>query len=285
MKKIIVPLDFSAYATHCIRKAVELASDGSELLLVHFIELEYQPEYLVTAEFRPLTAAEEEQNKVRITEHSRAMQQAVETAAGLAEGKNIRVLSELRIGAPYPGLVHFMEKHEPDLVVIGAHTNPDHFYPMAGSLNERLMRRVAAPILTERLQKQTAGISTILYATAMEDAETALARVVRRMADVNDAVVHLTWINTPGDFQRDRPVLQFMRDFAERIGFNRFTLNTYNDLTVEDGILSFAEDLRPDLVAMATHGRTGLSRLFTRSASEEVADQASFPLLTQLIRH
>lgn len=285
MKKIILPLDFSAFTLLSIRKAIELASDGSELLLVHFIELPFQPEYLVTAEFRPLTAAEEEQNVIRITDHDRAMQQAVETATGFAAGKNIRVHSEMRIGAPYPGLVHFLEKHEPDMVVIGAHTNPNHFYPLAGTLNERLMRRVKVPILTVQLQQESTGVSNILYATAMEDEETALARVVRRLADVHDATVHLTWINTPGDFQRDQPVLEYMRGFADRIGFNRFTLNTYNDLTVEDGILTFAAELKPDLVAMATHGRTGLSRLFSRSASEAVADQASFPILTQLVRH
>lgn len=265
--------------------AVNLAADGSELLLVHFIELPHEPEYLVTAEFRPLTAAQEEQNRVRITEHSRAMLQALEMASAEAAGKNIRVNSELRIGAPYPGLVHFIQKQEPDLVVIGAHTNPNHFYPLAGSLNERLMRRITAPVLTVRLQPESAQVADILYATAMEKEEAALARVVRRLAEVHGATVHLTWINTPGDFQRDEPVLEFMRGFAEDIGFTRYTLNTYSDLTVEDGILSFAAGLKPDLVAMAAHGRTGLSRLFRRSSTEEVADQAVFPLLTQLVRH
>jgi len=285
MKKIIVPVDFSQQSMSCIRKAVELAEEGSEIQLLHFIELEFHPEYLVTAEFRPITAAEEQQNLVRIAEHDRAMQKALESAREMAETHNIRVSSEVRIGAPYPGLIRYVEEYQPDLVVMGAHANPEHFYPLAGTLNERVLRRVKSPVFTLQAKGESPEIRKILYATAMEDDEMPLARVVRRLAALNDAEVHLTWINTPGDFQRDEPVLAYMRVFAERAGFQHFTLNTYNDLSVEDGILSFATSLRPDVIAMATHGRTGWSRLFARGTAEGVSDNGSLPLLTQLVRH
>jgi nucleotide-binding universal stress UspA family protein len=44
-------------------------------------------------------------------------------------------------------------------------------------------------------------------------------------------------------------------------------------------ILKFAEALRPTLLAMSTHGRTGLKRVLRGSVAEEVLRRSSFPLL------
>jgi nucleotide-binding universal stress UspA family protein len=46
-----------------------------------------------------------------------------------------------------------------------------------------------------------------------------------------------------------------------------------------DEIVAFAKHHEVDLIAMTTHGRTGLGRLFVGSVAEQVVRQASVPLL------
>lgn len=49
--------------------------------------------------------------------------------------------------------------------------------------------------------------------------------------------------------------------------------------TAADGILNAAAELEPDLIVLATHGRTGLERLFWGSTAEKVVRTASCPVL------
>jgi nucleotide-binding universal stress UspA family protein len=45
-------------------------------------------------------------------------------------------------------------------------------------------------------------------------------------------------------------------------------------------ILNVAREIKPELVVMGTHGRTGLSRLLMGSVAEEVVRKSPFPVLT-----
>ena len=43
----------------------------------------------------------------------------------------------------------------------------------------------------------------------------------------------------------------------------------YSDASVEKGILNFAKEVDADLIALSTHGRSGLAHLFTASVTKE----------------
>ena len=45
-------------------------------------------------------------------------------------------------------------------------------------------------------------------------------------------------------------------------------------------ILKAARDIKPELIVMGTHGRTGLGRLLMGSVAEEVVRRSPFPVLT-----
>ena len=86
------------------------------------------------------------------------------------------------------------------------------------------------------------------------------------------------------DFQRDRSVLSYMDKFAKKTGLSRYTRNVYNDLTVEEGIVYFADSIKADLICMATHGRTGFAHVMAGSVAEDVVNHARRPVLTALVK-
>ena len=47
-----------------------------------------------------------------------------------------------------------------------------------------------------------------------------------------------------------------------------------------EAVVQAAEELRPDLMVMATHGRTGLAHVFLGSVAEKVVRKARCPVLT-----
>ena len=52
-----------------------------------------------------------------------------------------------------------------------------------------------------------------------------------------------------------------------------YTVNIYNDVVEEDGIIYFARDIDADMIALSTHGRSGLMHLLSGSIAEDVVNK------------
>ena len=66
---------------------------------------------------------------------------------------------------------------------------------------------------------------------------------------------------------------------------NRYTINIFNDLTAEEGIVHFAESIKADLIGMAAHGRSGFIHVLAGSVAEEVTNHSERPVLTYVTPH
>ena len=71
-----------------------------------------------------------------------------------------------------------------------------------------------------------------------------------------------------------------MRDFAKKLKLQNFTMSIFNDRSEEEGIIHFASTINADLIAMATHGRTGFAHVLVGSIAEDVVNHARRPVLT-----
>jgi hypothetical protein len=63
-----------------------------------------------------------------------------------------------------------------------------------------------------------------------------------------------------------------MEEFAKHFKLSNYTINLRNDAYETDGIISFASEVKADMIAMATHGRRGLLHLLTGSVAEDVVN-------------
>ena len=95
-----------------------------------------------------------------------------------------------------------------------------------------------------------------------------------------NAQMHLLFVNTVSDFKTSDEALSMMRNFIKGMGLEDYTLNIYNDHSVEKGILNFAKEKNAQLVGMSTHGRKGLSHFFNGSISEDLVNHAQRPVIT-----
>ena len=70
-----------------------------------------------------------------------------------------------------------------------------------------------------------------------------------------------------------------LKDYADKHTLENYEIEIYNDRTEEDGIIYYADEIDADLIAMGTHGRTGLSHFFSGSIAEDVANHSYRPVL------
>jgi hypothetical protein len=107
---------------------------------------------------------------------------------------------------------------------------------------------------------------------------------VKTLQNFFDAKLHLVFINTPAFFRRDTDTVPQLEKFAKRFMLKNYTLNVFNDMTEEDGIINFSKMQQADMVAMRTHGRKGLAHLGFGSIAEDVVNHIDCPIWTMKVK-
>jgi nucleotide-binding universal stress UspA family protein len=278
MKKILVPTDFSKPAQIAIDVAADIAKKAnSELILLHVVEEASGCSFNISGEVTTSGGWEDKLFTMKLIEAAKK-----KMAKLLEEVKEtgVKVKQELRLGTAFHGMRDIITEQKVDLVVMGTagHTKLEDM--IIGSNTERVVRYSKCPVLTVHKKPSTTDFKNIVYATSMSQDEEVFSRVVRTTQKMYDSTVHLVRINTPANFQRDAVVKKYMQDFAKKLQLKNFTINIFNDLTEEEGIIYFAESIGADLIAMTTHGRTGFAHVLAGSIAEDVVAHSKRPVLT-----
>jgi len=282
MKRILVPTDFSKPAQIAVDVASDIARKANgQLILLHVVEEASGSSFKITGEVDVSGNWENKLFTMKLLERSRkAMNKLYEQVAE----SGVRVKQELRVGTAFHGMRDIITEQKVDLVVMGTAGRANLEGMIIGTNTEKVVRHAKCPVLTVHKKPATTEFKNIVYATSMSKDEEVFSRVVRNAQQMYDSTIHLVRINTPGNFQRDAVVRKYMQDFAKKMQLKNYTINIFNDLSEEEGIIYFADSINADLIAMATHGRTGFAHVLAGSIAEEVVSHAKRPVLTYVTK-
>jgi nucleotide-binding universal stress UspA family protein len=283
MKKILVPVDFSKPAMIAVEVGADIARrSGAQLLLLHVVEEIASSSMNIEGE---AGGSENWENKIFTI---KLIEKAKKQMAKLTEDprlEGVRVVPELRVGTPYHGMNQIITNHKVDLVVMGTAGHSDLKDMIIGSNTEKVVRTAHCPVLTVHNKPSSKEFKNIVYATSLNKEEEVFSRIVRATQKIYDSTIHLVRINTPGNFQRDAVVKKYMQDFAKKLQLKNFTINVFNDISEEEGIVYFGDSIGADMIAMATHGRTGFAHVLAGSIAEDVVSHSKRPVLTFVTKH
>jgi len=281
MKKILVPTDFSKTSLVAMDVAFDIAKkSGATVFLLNVVEEAGQDSTRITGEWQK---ADWEEKLFIYKLLERAESQLTKIVQD-PKYSAVKVVGELRLGNPFHGMNAIISEHKVDLVVMGTRGVTNLETMVIGTNTEKVVRHSRCPILTVHKKPASTDFKNIVYATAMSKDEEVFSRIVKRTQQLYDSTIHLVRINTPGDFQRDAVVKDYMNKFAKSLQLKNYTINVYNDISEEDGILYFADSIDADMIAMATHGRTGFAHVLAGSIAEGVVKMASRPVLTWVVK-
>lgn len=271
MKKILVPCDFSAPAIEAFKFAVNVADrSNGEIYLLNVVELPvlHDSVLMPTLSFE---AAFMNDLKENAEKNFRKMKEK-----WAKEGP--RVHAHIEYGATTPTIRQFAEDMKVDLVVMGTHGASGLKEFLIGSNTEKIVRTLPVPVIA--LKKTLKDVKNIVFPNVLVREQEELTLKVKELQSFFKAKLHLVYINTPALFRRDAETREQMKAFTKRYMLKDYTLNIYNDLTEEDGIANFSNDVKADIVAMGTHGRRGISHLMMGSVTEDVVNHLSCPIWT-----
>ncbi len=282
MKKILVPTDFSKPAKLATDVAIAIAKKvKAQIVLLHVLEQPTSKSFNVTGEAISGDSSEEKLFTLMLikkakNEFAKIIQET--------ESEGVKVVGQLRLGNPFHGMRTMITELDVDLVVMGTSGRTQLEEMLVGSNTEKVVRHAHCPVLTIHEKPSSTDFRNIVYATSMSDGEKAFSDVIKRIQEIYKATIHLVRINTPMNFRPDTEVKMIMANFAKKLRLKDYTLNVFNDLSEEEGIIHFAESIQADLIGMATHGRTGFAHVLAGSVAEDVVQHSRRPVLTYVLK-
>ena len=283
MKKILVPTDFSKTSITALEVATEIAKkSGAEITVLHVVEEATPSSYNITGEWQTNEDWSDKLFTLKLLEKAKSQ---LEKLVLDPRFSSVTVNGELRLGNAYHGMRTIITENKVDLVVMGTSGKSKLEEMIIGSNTERVVRHSKCPVLSVHKKPAKVDFKNIVYATAMHKDEEVFIKIIKRTQQLYDSTIHMVRVNTPGDFQRDYVVREYMEKFAKKQGLKNYTINIFNDITEEEGIIYFAETINADLIAMATHGRTGFAHVMAGSIAEDVVGHTKRPVLTFVVKH
>ena len=281
--RILVPLDGSPLADRILQVVARvLKRKDAEVLLVRVI-----PDALVEgASWVPERVTEDIQNHVdRVRE-------------GLAE-QGVRAFSRVVTGDPAAAILEEAAGFKATVIAMATHGRSGVGRWLLGSTAERVLRESPVPVLlANRDTLEAAGtdgetrFARVLVPLDGSDAGARILPLASEFAGLYDSEVVLLHVQTPVYSAPDPYFVAttpppsategqaVLAPHASRLEAEGRTVRTVVEVDLPaNRILSLAKDEPADLIAMTTHGYSGLSRWAFGSVAEKVLRHSPCPLL------
>lgn len=274
MKKIIVPIDFSLYAENALKTAAYLAKKiEAEILVVHMLELSNAIVSLSEAYAQEETLfyfklAEKKFSKFLDKEY-------------LKEIKITPVIKHFKI---FSELERLAREEKADLIIMGSKGTSGVKELFIGSNTERVIRYANIPVLVVKDEPMETDFKIAVFACDFSDDDIKPYQEAKAFFEILGCTMKLVYVTTPNSrFKSTKEIMnkvaKFMNKVHEKIDFMD-GIKVVADYSIEEGVLNFADSIQADVVAIATHGRKGVSHFFEGSISEDVANHGSLPVMT-----
>ncbi len=280
MKKILVPTDFSDQAGFALDAAVDLSqATGATIVLLHIVE------GFASGSFSTMGGIPEDYSQdIFVGKLLEKRQSELEKLISGDRYRGHSIKSSLHVGNPFTHISRDILETEADLVIMGSQGTSGYEEVLIGSNTERVVRYADCPVITVKQAVELDQIKDIAFAADFIDAETNVIQALKQLQSALEAKLHLVKVDTPGTFESSRTIKNRIKEFVSHHQLENYTMEIYNEYTEEDGIIYFAEDIDADLIALSTHGRTGLSHLLSGSIAEDVVNHAKRPVWTCKIK-
>ncbi len=273
MKNILIPTNFSENCTKAAQLGIKMSKlYNSEIHFLHllstpvnWVKLDKQKEIQYPETVKQIGIAKAELNELeKMTEH---------------EGLECRTFLQFDSGQK-DILEHSGHFHH-DFIITGSSGTKGRVREITGSNVEELVRRADVPVIVVKDEEVSFPFKDIAFISDFSDDVSEAFKHVISIAEKCDANIHLLRINTLTDFNSIKEGLNPIKEFLKKFpNLEKYSMNVYNEPTVETGINNFLKYKDADLIAMCTHGRTGFLSLFSKSIAEGVTNHSELPVMT-----
>jgi len=283
-ERILVPLDGSKLAEQVFPSVVELArAFSSEVVLVGVCEPE-ESEYGQACRLYINNEAKQLRNSM--------------------EGSSANVRAVALAGKAAEQIIDYAEKNDVSLIIMASHGRSGIMPWTLGSVANKVLQRIDIPILlirakTPRLEAGAQGLfNRILVPLDGSDAGEAILPYARQLTEKLKSGVILLQVVAPGQHVHTIGGLDYVRFTEDHLKLTRADAKQYLEkagrkLTGTEGIIrlevkigdaaqeiiKLADETNTSLIAMSTHGHSGIRQWIFGSVTHKILQAANTPIL------
>ena len=194
--------------------------------------------------------------------------------------KEIVITQHFELNMPMWKLAIDKKYKDADLIVMGSHGNSGLSKIFIGSNTEKIVRLAKSPVLTIKNEHEDFKVKKMIFTSDYYGESYTVFEKIKFFADIYEAHIHLLKVITPIEFEPTPISKKLMEDFVEHFKLTDYSINIYNATSIEKGITDFSDEINADLIAIETHGRTGIAHLINGSLAEDVANHIDRPVLS-----
>lgn len=272
MKNILVPIDFSKSSEYASKVASKIAKKtGATIYLIHLIEL---PKGVIDIA---------SSSKFSIPEsmlYLRKIREKILLFRDQFFNKSIKVEYFIKLNNPLDGIIKYADKIDADIIIMGSKGLSELEEITIGSNTEKVVRTSKRPVIVVKKDFEKFKLKNLVFASNFKEENKVVFDKFVHFANTFNSKIHLLKVNTPANFQVTSETKQEIQNFISDFNLEKHKINVYNDVSVEKGILNFSKEINADLIALSTHGRSGLAHLFTGSVTKTLSKNALKPMFT-----
>ena len=268
MKTILVPTDFSESSRAASEFAAELARKKNlELCFIHVVEIPASPEsvYYLNHELIQSMMTEAQEKLHELSNQYRDV-------------KDVKTF--VTTSTALDGIQKGILTIDADLIIIGKHHSEGGFTNLFfENHTEKIIQYANCPVISVAPDVRPGIWKKSLVAIDPESCPDDLLEKTYKVSRSLGLTPHYLWV-TDKDKKPSEEHLALLSDtLKDHYPGKDFHFSTYNAPKVVDGILAFAESLKPDLIIASTHGRTGLNKLIHGSIAESLVELTDLPIM------
>jgi len=209
----------------------------------------------------------------QVTEQLKKMQK-------LAEDQKVEAVYHLSMNDDKKSINQYVEEHGIDMIIMGSHGASGMKELFVGSNAQKVIRFSDIPVLIVKENSKSVLVPEIVFVSDFEAEAMKPFEKVLHIAHLLQAKVHLLYVNTPAFFNDTASINERMESFEALTSNMLARSSVHCDYVFEDGIQQYCNKYSIGLVAIATHGRRGFSRILIGNDAEKVVNHLSTPVLS-----
>jgi nucleotide-binding universal stress UspA family protein len=282
MKQILVPTDFSVPATHAVDLATRIAvQQGCPVHLVHSIDVPdtWQQGHFSSASLATKPQREQHALYPEVRERVGHARQSLEDIVKRMARKKVDGTYELAPNSAWQDIVRLAQSRKADLIVMGTRGAGALKEAFIGSNTQRVVRMAPMPVLTLH---SAAPTKVANIAVCVDPLASGWKKILPKLLDPVQGErtrIHLVYVNTANRFMDTDSALEQLRNISKHLDPS-VLVHVCDHYSVAEGVIAFARREGMDMIAMPTHGRTGLQGFMNSSVAETVVNHAPVPVIT-----
>lgn len=275
MKKILVPVDFSEYAELALEVAATLAKKyNAEIAVLHMLGLS---ESAVTNN--------EAEEFLEMEHYMKLAKKRFDMFLNRPWLKGIEITQTVQNYKIFSEINNVAKEQNIDLIVMGSHGTEGLGEIFTGSHTEKVVQSSEVPVLVIKKRTKHFKIDKIVFGFDFRIEHITAYQSALKLFSAMELDVHMIYVNQPGIHFESTSQTKAQIDSFLRVAHHgdlpeNLQIVQISDYSVEKGIYAYAEEVKADTIAIATHGRSGLAHFLKGSVGMDVANHCSLPVLT-----